>query len=459
MTSLSRNSVFWWLYVSVLGAAALFIGYSFIGVLVLGLFGYYATRPIAARIQTVIESQRVAAGLTVLAVLVPVLVLAIYAGIRMFQQVQQQFEGGLVSMLASRILNLDAEDSDPTSLLNDPPSVGQLTDLLFGSAVEQGLHVLDILFGTVLLLALAVTLSYALLVYDEALSAGFAELVGGRDETVYSYGLAVDTDLESIFFGNLLFVLVMAVVATLTYTVTNLVAPAGLQIPMAFTLGVLTGVASLIPIVVGKVVYVPVVAYLAVTSVREGSGQFLFVGVVLVVYFLVLDLLPQSFIQPYLSGRQLNALILLFAYILGPILFGWYGFFLLPIVFVLMVEATRIVLPELLHGDSIEPEPGLAEGTGADPEEMQEDANEPTVPVPESTPTDGTDRPVDRDETIPGREAPFFPTYSGEDRTERYGYFCSNCGSTDVSADGLDRLECGACGNLHLADEWDDSYL
>jgi predicted PurR-regulated permease PerM len=66
-----------------------------------------------------------------------------------------------------------------------------------------------------------------------------------------------------------------------------------------------------------------------------------------------LDIIPQSFLQPYISGRQLNPLMLLFAYILGPILFGWYGFFLLPILFVLMLEVVRIVLSEFLHGDPI----------------------------------------------------------------------------------------------------------
>jgi GNAT superfamily N-acetyltransferase/ribosomal protein S27AE len=85
--------------------------------------------------------------------------------------------------------------------------------------------------------------------------------------------------------------------------------------------------------------------------------------------------------------------------------------------------------------------------------------NEPSVSVPESVEIDGTAHPVDRDEPIPGRSSPFFPVYTTDDRTERYGYFCSNCGSMDVSADGLDRLECGECGNAHRADEWDDSYL
>lgn len=87
------------------------------------------------------------------------------------------------------------------------------------------------------------------------------------------------------------------------------------------------------------------------------------------------------------------------------------------------------------------------------------DENEPSVEVPDGVTVDGTDRPLDRDERLPGREAPFFPLYTGADRDERYGYFCSNCASTDVSGDGLDRLECGECGNLHVADEWDDSYL
>ncbi|WP_178915323.1 GNAT family N-acetyltransferase [Natronomonas gomsonensis] len=86
-------------------------------------------------------------------------------------------------------------------------------------------------------------------------------------------------------------------------------------------------------------------------------------------------------------------------------------------------------------------------------------SNEPTVPVPESVTVDGVDRPVDRDESVPGREAPFFTVYAAEDEEDAYGYFCSQCGSTNVSADGQDRLECGNCGNTHLADEWDDAYL
>ncbi|RAW44619.1 GNAT family N-acetyltransferase [Halorubrum sp. 48-1-W] len=84
---------------------------------------------------------------------------------------------------------------------------------------------------------------------------------------------------------------------------------------------------------------------------------------------------------------------------------------------------------------------------------------EPTVTVPASVTVDGVDRSVDRDDSVPGSEAPFFTVYCADDEADAYGYFCSQCGSTNVSTDGLDRLECGECGNTHLADEWDDAYL
>jgi GNAT superfamily N-acetyltransferase/ribosomal protein S27AE len=87
------------------------------------------------------------------------------------------------------------------------------------------------------------------------------------------------------------------------------------------------------------------------------------------------------------------------------------------------------------------------------------EATEPAVDVPDTVALDGEERPVDREEPIPGNESPFFPIYATADRTERYGFLCSNCGATDVSADGLDRLECGNCGNMHRADEWDAAYL
>jgi len=377
VATLRRDRVGWWGFIAVLGAAAAYIGYAFVDVIALGVFGYYATRPICRRLEDRVDSKQLAAMVTALAILLPILALTSYALFQLYTRFQQAFGEGMLSMLTSQLFGSQFVPESGGialgSLVRNPPSVSQLTSGSFWGELQQGLQVLGTVFNTLLVVALALTLSYALLHYDDALSEVYTKLVGGHDTTAYGYAVAVDADLESVFFGNLLFVVIMAVVATVTYAATNLLAPAGLAVPMVFVLGFLTGAASLIPIVVGKIVYLPVVGLLAFQASQSGGASLAFVGAVLVAYVLVLDVLPQSFIQPYVSGRDLNMLLLLFAYVLGPMLFGWYGFFLLPIVFILLLEVVRIVLPELIHGQPLFPEASVADGLGTDPEEESDD--------------------------------------------------------------------------------------
>lgn len=394
MTTLTRNRVGWWGYVLALAGVALFVGHSLVGLLVLGLFGYYATRPICQRISEFTDSERIAAALTVLTVLVPVFLVVFYAGYRILQQLRPRLDEEFVRTLTAQFARFGGSGgigADAAATQRESSVLDQLASLSPGVGLDQLVSALSATFGGLLLFGLTVALAYALLTYDDALSDTFAVLVGGRDTTAYTYALAVDDDMESIFYGNLLFAVVMSLVATVTYAATNLVAPSGIQVPMVFTLGFLTGVASLVPIVVGKIAYVPVVAYLAYQVSTTGNGEFVFVGAVLVVYVLVLDVLPQSFLQPYVSGQQVNSMLLLFAYVLGPVLFGWYGFFLLPILFVLLLEAVRIVLPELLRGEPLVPDVTVGQDAGADPEGVTEtrspadDAAENTSPGDEVT--------------------------------------------------------------------------
>jgi len=372
-----RDRIGWWLYVLVLAGAALFLAYSFVGILVLGLFGYYATRPICNRVSRLVDSDRIAAVLTVLVVLLPILLVVLYAGAQVVTSIDQAFGGTALSALATRVAGLDAipleRRAQLLSVLSDPLSLRDALQGSIWSNVGTGLEVIQGVFGAILLLGLSITLSYALLERDDVISDRFVALAGGRDTTAYAYARAVDEDLESVFFGNLLFVIVMGVIATATYAATNLVAPTGLRVPMVLVLGFLTGLTSIIPIVVGKVVYLPVVALLAFQATGAEGSHLPFVGGVLLVYFLVLDFLPQSFIQPYISGQEFDAMVLVFAYILGPVLFGWYGFFLLPIVAVLILEAIRIVLPELVRGDPPRPEPTPGGATEGDPRDLRDD--------------------------------------------------------------------------------------
>ncbi|SEW25206.1 GNAT family N-acetyltransferase [Halobacterium jilantaiense] len=79
-----------------------------------------------------------------------------------------------------------------------------------------------------------------------------------------------------------------------------------------------------------------------------------------------------------------------------------------------------------------------------------------------ATTEDGQSVVVARDERESGTDAPFFVVYTDDSREDRYGYYCANCGSLDVTMDDTERLECPDCGNDHAersSDAYDDSYL
>ncbi len=364
-----RARMGWWILVVALAAAMAFVVHAVVGVAVLGVFGYYATRPIYERVAERIGSDGIAATLTLLVVTLPVVVLVFYTGFELFRALQSWLGSGVTVPVLEGVFGSFSGDGaagvrsllrNPRQLVTDPG--GSVQRLL-----QVGRQAAAALFSGLLVLALALALAFFLLRNDDDFAAGLTELFGGRDTTAHAYARAVDSDLESVFFGNFVFAAVMAVIAAAAYLVTNYLAPAGLGVPIPLALAALTGVASLIPVVVGKVVYLPVVAYLGLQAYGTGgSGSLAFVAGVLVAYVLVLDLLPQGFIQPYVTGGQVNVTVLLFGYIVGPMVFGWYGFFLLPILFVAVLEAVRFVLPELVHGRPLTPTTSMGESLGAD---------------------------------------------------------------------------------------------
>ena len=69
---------------------------------------------------------------------------------------------------------------------------------------------------------------------------------------------------------------------------------------------------------------------------------------------------------------------------------------------------------------------------------------------------------LNREEIKSGTENPFFVTYSDEAKENRFGYYCSNCGSLETTRDAQDHIECTECGNAHTpksAESYDASYL
>jgi hypothetical protein len=156
-------------------------------------------------------------------------------------------------------------------------------------------------------------------------------------------------------------------------------------LPFPTLLAVLTGLATFIPLVVGKVVYVPVTGYLLWEAIGADASLLIYPIAFLVVAFLLLDLIPQSIVRPYISGQTMHNGAVLFAYILGVALFGWYGLFFGPLLLVLVVQFANVVLGDLLRGQPFSPAPTATTSLGTDPADARIDAVE-TSSSAETTP-------------------------------------------------------------------------
>ena len=93
-------------------------------------------------------------------------------------------------------------------------------------------------------------------------------------------------------------------------------------------------------------------AYLLAISLT-GDSLSLWVPVAFfVLTFVVVDAFPDIVIRTYVSKGHINMGLMLLAYVLGTIAFGWYGLFLGPLVLVVFIHFVRRVLPNLVEASA-----------------------------------------------------------------------------------------------------------
>ncbi|SHG40103.1 AI-2E family transporter [Halobaculum gomorrense] len=342
-----------WLAAAVVavGVVGLFV-YSFVGTLVFGLFVYYGARPIRRAVERRVDDRSVAATLTMLALVLPLLVLVGYAGVVAFREFATVVGPDAVQAVLSR---LPGDPRSVSAVLRDPRAFLRRLDRL-GALREQALAVVrtaGAAAGAVLHLTLSLSLAFFLLRDDERVAAWARGNVAGEESSAYALARAVDADLERVYIGNVATVFGVTVAALVVYNGYNaLVAPA-VALPVPTLLALLTGLATFVPIVVGKLVYVPAGAYLLREAAVSDAG-FAAPLAFLVVSFLLLDVLPQTVVRPLLSGRTLHDGLILFAYVLGAALFGWYGLFFGPLLAVVVVQVAAHAFPHVITGEPVD---------------------------------------------------------------------------------------------------------
>ena len=356
LRSVVRNHPLWLLAGIVLLGLVGYVLSSFIGLVVVGLFVYYAARPVYRRLVDQVGHPTIAAGLSIITLVLPMFLLVGYALLIVSRELRR-----LTDVVAFRPQQIGLDPTtysrltDP-SFLFSPDARELLTGALSGSILESVVSIAETAttLGVILINLLAiVVLAFYLLRDDDRLARWVHTNLGTRETMFDEFLQAVDRDLSSIFFGNILNAIITGTIAVIAYSVLNVFAPAGTAIPAAALVGLLAGAASLIPIVGMKIVYVPVALYMTVRGVLTAGGESLwFVVLFAVVSVIVVDSIPDFLLRPYVSGKNIHIGSLMLAYILGPLFFGWYGLFLMPALLVVVVQFAMVVVPSLNLGSS-----------------------------------------------------------------------------------------------------------
>lgn len=340
---LGKPGLAWWLLgLAVFGVLA-WVGLSYLGWLVFGLFTYYVARPIARRIGARVGSASLAAGLTLAFIIVPiVLFLAAFLSVAVGQALELLSGQSAQDILARFPIPTQGLPTDPVEVvvvvLQDPAFSTALSE--FGIAVGAAGAVLFNGF-------LALIFAFFLLTSDDALAAWFERNVLGRESLSVDYLRRVDAGLTSVYFGYTLTIFVVIVLAAVVYTVFNAVAPGDLTIPQVVLLAVITGIFTLIPLLGRSIVYAFIVALLSVQALAADPSLLWVPVAFFALMVLVFDNLIRTYVRPSLSGQAYHIALVMFAYLLGPALFGWYGIFMGPLLMVVTVEFITDILPRL----------------------------------------------------------------------------------------------------------------
>ena len=362
-STVDRSRAMWWLLGLAIFLVLAFVAEAYLGTFMLGLFLYYATRPVYSRIRGRVGQPSVGAAVALLILSLPVVLLVGYTVVVAFSELAAFVEGNQQGIAATVEPYLDSVGPvrSPEQLLSmlteDPSSLLGTTNTATAGGVLTGLAgTASFVLGAALQLFIAFAFAFYLLRDDRRLASWTRENLSGEGGVVNAYVTAVDRDLKTIYFGNILNAFAIAVIAAVSYNAINLFAPASMSIPSPTLLGALTGAGSLIPVVGMKIVYVPVTILLAVEAALTDPATLWVALVYGGVSLVVVDTIPDFLLRPYVSGRNLHTGTVMFAYIIGPALFGWYGLFLGPLLLVVGVHFFRIVLPELVTGEPLDPD-------------------------------------------------------------------------------------------------------
>jgi small-conductance mechanosensitive channel len=340
------------------------LAYQFIAALTVSVFLYYSTRRYYSSLRRLRLPARVRAVVVMASLAIPLLLLVSYATVLIIVEARQFVtQYALVDVAAAHVGWLDGAESVPDLTVEGLYSAyqsGQLSPFV-DFLSENAMVLTSVVSQFALNLFITTIVTYYLLVDGRRIREWLLRFDDGA--IIREYLEAVDEELEAVLFGNLLNVLAISLIAIAAFTGYNAVAPAAVEVPYPTLAGALTGIASLIPVVGMKVIYIPLTGIAALPVVLDGQSSLLvYVFGFLLVAVVIVDTIPDLLLRPLLSGESTHVGLLMLAYTLGPVVLGFYGLFFAPILLVVGMTFANTALPRLL---------GASEPDGIHPDQLR----------------------------------------------------------------------------------------
>jgi predicted PurR-regulated permease PerM len=343
----------------IVGVAVGYIVYQFIAAFTVAVFLYYSTRRFYDALGQLHLPKRIRAMLTISLLALPLVLLLSYTVVLLAVEARAFIETyPIVESVPDSVAWFQGIEDLPEPTIAgiaEAYRAGEL-DTFIDFATQHAAFVTSIITGLFMNLLIVGVVTYYLLIDGTAFRSWLLRFDDG--DIVREYFEAADKELEAVLFGNLLNVIVISLVAIAVFMGYNAAVPSAVEVPYPALAGALTGIASLIPVVGMKVIYLPLAGIAAVPILLDGTPElFAYIVGFLVLVIVVVDTIPDLVLRPYLSGDRTHVGLLMLAYIFGPVVFGFYGLFFAPIVLVLGLTFADTALPRLLGGDRPEEGP------------------------------------------------------------------------------------------------------
>jgi predicted PurR-regulated permease PerM len=321
-----------------------------VDVIVYSIFVYYVGRPFYTRLQKRLKSPPTSAFITLFILLLPVTIVIIYglgvASIELLNLMDAMHipYAETINRVVTQYSSIAAEvkPQDIMRMAGENQNFRELWDLTTAILLSA--------MGVIFRLMLMFTIALYLLMDGRHLRDWLTKnIYPERCDMTKRFFDEVDTDLNKVFFSNIATAFFIAFMGSVVFTALNSFAPQTLRIPYTVLLGMICGVVSLVPAVGVALFWVPATLVMTVNAYLNGvlltDGWFI-IAFILSTAVLV-DWGPNLIFKPRLTGKRIHPGLMMMAYLLGPIAFGFAGLFIGPIALVVSLNFIKVILPEL----------------------------------------------------------------------------------------------------------------